>query len=101
IISKQRERLDKTPTSRNDLRPLARQQVDHSKILIQLHGISRTDDVDSTDELYPPGHGGQSRQHNFRSRNGVIFPVMLSQSYRIYPQLIREFDLLDELDVLF
>ena len=96
VVAEEREGFDEGAASGHDLGAAARKQVDGGESLEHADGIVGAQDADGTGEADIPGaHGGRA-QHHRRRRDGIIGAVMLAHAENIQPDLIGEFDLLNQ-----
>jgi hypothetical protein len=96
VVTEERERLDERATTRHDLGPPARQQIDRGELLVNAHrivGAQHGDRARETDALR--AHRGRGQHHRGRG-DGEVLAMMLAEPEHVEAELIGERDLGDQ-----
>ena len=96
VVAEERERLDERASSRHDLGPPAREQVERRELLEHAHRVVRAEHADGArqpDALRALGHG---RECDRRRRDGEVRAVVLADPEDVEPDLVGERRLLDQ-----
>jgi hypothetical protein len=96
VVAEQRKRFDERAAARHDFGPAPGEQVHVGKVLEHPHGIVGTEHGDGAGEPDGFGPDGRRRQHHRRRRDDEVGPVVLPDGKYVEPELVREFDLFQQ-----
>ncbi len=96
VVAEQREGFDERAASGHDLGAAARQKIERRELLEDAHRIVGRKHGDGAGELDAAGALGRRGERHDRRRGGIVRPVVLAEAEHVEPDLVGQFDLLDE-----
>ena len=96
VVAEERERLDERAAPDHDLGPPARDEVNGRELLEHADGIVGREHGHGAGQADALRLRRRRGQHDCRSRDGEVGPVVLADAEHVEADLLRELDLLEE-----